>query len=246
MLLTGAAGSIGSRVRPLLRELFDLRAADVNAPAEAVEGEEVIVGDLLDRDVLAKAVGGMDAVIHLAGNPRPGSTWDELEGANVRMTERVLAAALNADVPKVVIASSVHASGAYNRDGHTPVDPTWTPRPCCLYGASKVAAETLGRVYSEKHGLSVACLRIAWAAPTPHLRTALSMWASTRDLAALMTRSALSEVPFGVYFGVSDNTDNPWLIDNARAELGYEPQDNGWDHADEIVPDPGERSLACF
>lgn len=245
MLLTGAAGGIGRRVRPLLRDHYTLRVTDVTAPAEAT-GDEVVVGDLLDADILARAVNGVDAVIHLAGNPRPDSTWDEVEAANVRMTEQVLAAALEAGVPRVVLASSVHASGGYNRDGQTPVDPRWSPRPCCLYGASKAAVESLGTVYSGKYGLSVACLRIAWAIPTPHLRKALSMWVSTRDLAQLMRCSVDSDVPFGVYFGVSNNTDNPWLIDNARAELGYEPEDNGWDQADHIVPDPDERDLACF
>jgi hypothetical protein len=42
-----------------------------------------------------------------------------------------------------------------------------------------------------------------------------------------MRKSLEAEASFGLYYGASNNRDCPWDISNARAELGFEPEDNG-------------------
>ena len=105
-------------------------------------------------------------------------------------------------------------------------------RPSTVYGCTKVFGEALARHYSDRHGMSAICLRIAWfqGYDSELLRTRpdmLSHWCSPRDLAQLMVKSIQSSLPFGIFFGVSDNTGRFWDIRNAQESIGYQPQDNG-------------------
>jgi hypothetical protein len=63
------------------------------------------------------------AALHLAGNPEPTAAWDDLYRANVVITRRVLAAAAGHEVGRIVLGSSVHASGGHNRPDRYPIDP---------------------------------------------------------------------------------------------------------------------------
>jgi hypothetical protein len=53
------------------------------------------------------------------------------------------------------------------------------------------------------------------------------IWLSHRDLIQLIQKSLTTKVQFGIYFGISNNKDAFWDISNARAELGFEPVDDG-------------------
>jgi nucleoside-diphosphate-sugar epimerase len=108
-------------------------------------------------------------------------------------------------------------------------------RPSSVYGCTKVFGEALARHYADAYGLSVICLRIGafFGYDAPGLRTkpeVLSSWCSPRDLAQLVVRSITSDVPFGVYFAVSDTPERRWDIEPARRDLGYEPIDKLTDH----------------
>jgi uronate dehydrogenase len=108
-------------------------------------------------------------------------------------------------------------------------------RPRTEYGCTKVFGEALARHYADKYGMSMICLRIGsfYAYGSDNLRTrkdALSRWSSPRDLTQLVTKSIRSDVPFGVYFAVSDTPVRQWDIESARRDLGYEPVDNAADH----------------
>jgi UDP-glucose 4-epimerase len=244
LLVTGAAGKVATRIRPRLADRYRLRLADVSPPTDVTPDNDVLVADLLDLDVVAAAVAGVDAVVHLAGNPRPTADWVALEPANVRMTQQLLEAACRAGVSRVVLASSVHAAGAYIRDTDIPVDPAWPAKPCCLYGASKAAGEAIGAMYATRHGMPVTCLRLGYAAPQPKSKWSLAMWVSPRDLAHLIDRALGFGPDYGVYFGISDNTRSLWRIDNARHELGYHPVDNAERYIDRI--DSAPANLPCW
>jgi uronate dehydrogenase len=244
ILITGAAGKIGRLLRAGLRGHYPiLRLLDV-APQEPAEpGEEVVTVDLNDRLATEAAMGDVDMAIHLAAVSRE-APFEEILAGNVTTTHSVFEAARRAGVRRVVFASSHHVTGFYARDQTVgPDDPV---RPDSFYGVSKVFGEALGRLYADKHGLEVVCLRIGSVAERPTRPRQLSTWLSPRDCVQLV-RCCLDApaVGFTVVYGVSANT-RRWWRDDAAARLAYQPQDNAEEFALEVVgPRPeGRSSLA--
>ena len=222
IVLTGAAGLVGTAVRePLRRAASRLILAD-RAPLTAeAPNEEIRQADLSDVETVASIIGGADAVVHLAGIPDEAPLPDLLE-ANVLGAHHVLEAARRTGVPRVVLASSNRLTGGY--PANRTVSPDMPPRPDGLYGVSKVAVEALGRLYSDKFGLEVVCLRIGSLESEPSEPRHLATWLSPRDCAgfvlAAVTRPGLR---FAAGYAVSANTRRFWEL---PGELGYEPQDD--------------------
>ena len=133
VLVSGALGRVAGQLLPGLRERFDLRLMD-RVPGPGETGSPVLVGELTDRQVLDEAVTGVDAVVHLAGNPDPEASWQQLRGPNIEGFAALLAACRKRGVRRLVFASSVHAMGAYEGWRRWPIDPAWPPAPCCSYG----------------------------------------------------------------------------------------------------------------
>ena len=107
-------------------------------------------------------------------------------------------------------------------------------RPDSRYGVSKAFGEALGRMYADKYGLEVACLRIGSFRAKPQDARQLATWISHRDMVAL-TRCCI-EAPafhFLVLYGVSNNTRNRWQNPHA-AKIGYRPLDNAEQYAAEL------------
>ena len=161
------------------------------------------------------------------------------------MTVAVLDAARDAGTPVVVLASSLHAVGGYVDAGHTGIGAGLAPWPCCVYGATKVFGEALGRVYADRYRLSVRCLRLGGVRDRPAARSWLGGWLSPGDLVRLVTAALAADVPYGIYHGISHNTGSRWSIDTARADLGYDPVDDSLAHAGTLPDDvgTGERFL---
>ena len=114
------------------------------------------------------------------------------------------------------------------------VDPGLPPLPDSRYGFSKVFGEALGRLYADKHGLAVACLRIGSFRERPQNARELRTWISHRDTVQLVRR-CIDAPPFhfiGVY-GVSANTRNEWKDESAPL-IGYRPEDNAEAFAKEL------------
>jgi nucleoside-diphosphate-sugar epimerase len=115
---TGTTGFLASRVAERLRARGDTVVALVRDPDKAAllrkVGREVVVGDLSDPDALRRGCEGCDAVLHAAAIYEIGISAKrrtEMYEANVRGTEHVLGAALDARVGKVVHVSSVVVFG---------------------------------------------------------------------------------------------------------------------------------------
>src|SRR5688572_13614263 len=108
LLLTGAAGEIGSVLRPALRGAADaLRWHDIRPITDAAAGEEVMTGDLTVPGIAEAAMKGVDCVIHLAGIPREtGGTPDQILTTNVVGTHCMFEAARLAGVKRFIFASS--------------------------------------------------------------------------------------------------------------------------------------------
>lgn len=224
ILLTGAAGHIGSHLRAPLREAAsELRLTDV-APLHAeAPNETVHQAELTDFDALRAAADGVEAVVHLGAIPVE-APFAELAAANLVGCYHVFEAARLGGAGRFVFASSNHATGYYPI-GHRLVG-TEPPRPDTLYGVTKVYGEALGRLYHEKFGMRVACIRIGTFGERPTEPRMLYTWLSAGDAVELVLACLTSpELGFEVIYGVSANQRSWWSAEPAR-RLGYVPHDD--------------------
>ena len=244
LLITGAAGEIGSVIRPALRDTARaLRLHDRNPITDLAPGEEAMTGNITDPVVAEAMTRDVDCVIHLAGVPREtGGTQAEILQANVIGCHAVFEAARANGVRRIIFASSNHTIGFHPAD--RAVGTTEPPRPSGLYGATKVFGEALGRLYADKHGIEVACLRIGAFRAKPGIARELGAWISHGDMQRLARACvAAPAFHFLVLYGVSRNTRAKWGGDEAaRAHVGYAPRDDAEAFAPEIeakAPPPG-------
>ncbi len=236
VVITGATGRIGSRLRPrLVRPGRTLRLLDVTPPDAPGPGEDVVVADVADTDALTAAFTGAGLVVHLAGHPseRP---WDEIMRVNVGGTRSVLEACHAAGVPRVLLASSIHAVGFETYAGGRDV-PVPVPRPDSYYGVSKATVEALGSLYADRYGMAVVSARIGTAeAEPPHVR-ALSTWLSPGDAARLVEAAATAPPGHHLVWGVSRNTRRVVSLDAGLA-IGFDPRDDAEAYAERLGSPP--------
>jgi nucleoside-diphosphate-sugar epimerase len=230
VLITGAAGRIGNACARGLRDRYDLRLMYHRTPLEDDFGQEVIQGAAGDLERMEEAVDGMDAIVHMAGNPNVDAPWDSILESNIVGLYCLYEAARRRQVRRIVFASSNHATGFYEQEG-TYTTAAMPARPDSYYGVSKVFGEDLGRYYHDQFGLEIICLRIGSFQPDEAVlnRTddrILSTWLSHRDCIQLVWRSIESTTKYGIYYGISGNSRAYWDISNAVGELGYAPEDD--------------------
>jgi NAD+ dependent glucose-6-phosphate dehydrogenase len=232
VVVTGAAGLVGGLVVAGLRDRYALRPTDVR------DGDGIAAGDLRDAAFVDGVLTGAGAVVHLAANADPDVGWADLRGPNADALVTLLDAAVRGGtVRTVVLASSLHAMGGHLDAGRTGIGPDLAPYPCCAYGATKVLGETLGRVYTDLHGLSVRCLRLGGVAERPLATSWLGGWLSSGDAVRLVEAALTADVRYGVYHGISANTGSMWSWASARDELGYRPRDDSAEHAHGVTND---------
>lgn len=244
LLITGAAGEIGTVIRPALRDTARaLRLHDRKPIADLAPGEEAMAGDITNPAVADAMTRGVDCLIHLAGVPREtGGTRAEILDANVIGCHQVFEAARANGVRRIVFASSNHTIGFHPADAA--VGTTEPPRPSGLYGATKVFGEALGRLYADKHGIEFAALRIGAFRDRPGIARELGAWMSFGDMRRL-ARACVTAPPFHflVLYGISNNRRAKWGGDEAaRAHVGYAPEDDAEAFAAAIAsnaPPPG-------
>ncbi|MFD9032477.1 NAD-dependent epimerase/dehydratase family protein [Streptomyces sp. NPDC059567] len=238
VLLTGAAGGVGTLMRALLPAYgYELRLLDL-APVDGAP--DAIVADVTDRKALREAVRGVDAIIHLAGISLE-STFEKVLAANITGLHHLYEAAREEGVGRIVFASSNHAVGfTPHPRGDEPLVPVDTPhRPDTFYGLSKCFGEDLAQFYWDQHGLETVSVRIGSCFPEPTSVRMLSMWLSPADGARLFHAALTAEhVGHTVVYGSSANTRLWWDLSTARA-LGYEPQDDSELFAERIIAEQG-------
>lgn len=241
ILITGAAGSLGSHLRRGLAPLAEtLRLVDLREMGEQKGSEEHVICNLADREAAFEAVRGCDAVVHFAGHPRE-QTFEEIIADTLPAAYHVYEASRRFGVRRVVYASSIHAVGFY--DLETVPDTTVPHRPDTFYGLTKTFVEDLASLYWDKFGLESVCLRICSCFEAPRDRRMLWSWLSFADMVRL-TEAALvaPRVGFSVIYGRSDNA--PAAVSNARAShIGFRPMDSADGFAAEVMarterPDP--------
>ncbi len=232
VLITGCSGKIGSSLATLLPAMgWQLRGLDQQPATSPIEQ---VHGGITDPDALDRAMAGVRAVVHLAGQSTE-APWPVIREANIEGSYQVFEAARRAGVRRVVYASSNHAVGFTPRQP-SHADPAAglaadTPaRPDTLYGVSKVFGEALGRYYVDRYGMQVACLRIGTFADTPPDARAMATWLSPQDCARLVDACLRTdELGFALVWGVSANRDRWWSTAAGQA-LGYQPLDDASRH----------------
>lgn len=182
VLITGGAGFIGANLARRLvaagdrvRILDDLSVGH----REYLAGlpHELVVAPLADRDAIGRAVGGVDAVVHLAARAGiPDSVVDPLGTfeVNVARLLDVLDAARMAGARRFVFASSNAAAGEHE----PPADERDLPRPTSPYGASKLAGEAYCQAYAATYGLAACALRFsnAYGPCSLHKKSVVAAW----------------------------------------------------------------------
>lgn len=243
VLLTGAAGGVGTMLRPLLRKIYpELVLSDMRRPDGLGADEPFRQADLTHPAEVEAAVEGMEGILHLGGFSVEGP-WETILQANIIGCTNLFEAARKKGVKRVVFASSNHAMGFYPRHSH--IGTATIPRPDSRYGVSKVFGEAVGALYADKHGLGVLSIRIGNVGERPIDKRRLAIWLHPEDLVQLM-RIGLEHPGLGyeVVYGASANERIWW--DNTRAyQLGYQPKHRAEDHAAfalaeqaKVAPDP--------
>lgn len=173
VVVTGAAGFIGSHLtESLLADGHEVTGVDAfvdyypraqkerNLETARASGRFTFVEGLIQELDLAPILTGAGQVYHLAAQAGVRASWGrEFEGYtghNVLATQRLLEAAMEAGVPRVVNASS---SSVYGDAASLPLREDGGCRPLSPYGVTKLAAENLGILYEKNHGLPVVSLR---------------------------------------------------------------------------------------
>lgn len=256
ILVTGAAGRIGSLLRRSLPHdadlqhhlggCFHLRATDIAEPGPDAASEDFRVGNLANAGFVETlfADGRVVSVIHLAGYPREAE-WDVLLDANILSSINIWEAARKARVERVLYASSNHAIGLYPR--LQKIDHRVPQRPDSRYGVTKVFGEELGFLYAYKFGIRSFSMRIGMFQTQPQTYRGLSTWLSHPDLVRLVKVGLTADYTCETVYGVSNNTRSFW--DNAAAHrLGYQPQDDAEDfaHLFPIADNPDEGPAERF
>ena len=224
--ITGGKGTIGTVLAKGLRDSL-----------------EITILDYPDCDVkelgrLVEAVRGHDVVIHLAWDIKieNGERSGQVESGKISpdnslMTYNVYEAALTSKVPRVIMASSVHADRYTRWDRPELMSPYRLPEPNDPYGASKDFMEALGRYYVSKYKRpEVVCIRFGGVnrENDPHREDSIypAVWFSHRDCVSLVrTCIEASSIPNGyaIVYGISNNTTR---LHDYSNPLGWKPQDD--------------------
>jgi uronate dehydrogenase len=232
ILITGAAGDVGTRLRKLLKGVYSLRVSDIRKPADLGADDEFVTADLGDYEQTKQITAGIDGIVHLGGYSVEGP-WETIHKSNIVGCYNLFEAAYRSGVKRIVFASSNHAVGFYPRDRKIGVDVT--VRPDSRYGVSKAFGEAVGALYADKHGLRVTCIRIGNVGDKPLDKRRMSIWIKPEDLAQLI-RIGLEhpDIRFEIFYGASDNAAGWWDNSNAR-RYGYRPQFRSEDFRDEAM-----------
>ena len=218
ILITGAAGAVGTVLIKGLGDRYQLRGFDrVPLP----ELEDAVVGELTDFEAVVRATQGMDAVIHLAGNPSGAAPWEEILHSNIIGTYNLFEAARRSGVSRIAFASRAGLLAPYPEEITRTVD--LPPRPESYYSISKVFGENLGYMYASQFGLECVSVRIGNVrADRPHAEHPHHL--SHADLVRVFERAVIHPgAQYEVVFGVSAGDWPLYDLEHGRRAVGYNP-----------------------
>jgi NAD+ dependent glucose-6-phosphate dehydrogenase len=235
VLITGACGNIGRKLRAAWADVYDLVLLDRSAGSG---DPDVIRADLsvLDDDWITH-FHGVDTVVHLAANTNEFANWDDLVGPNLDAMANVFHAAALAGVERIIFASSNHVMGEYQALGDGPISVDMNPMPDGPYGVTKLVGERLGQSLARAFDLTFIALRLGWVQEGKNRPETLpddwarGMWLSNADLVRLFDCAVEAEIEdrsFVLVNGMSRNHGMRWDLSDAAELLGYLPKDDAF------------------
>jgi len=235
IVLTGAAGRLGSYLRePLTKIADELVSTDIADDIGTLyNSERYVKADLASLDDMLGVLEGAEMVVHM-GAVADEAPFEQLLGPNFVGAYNIWESAYRNGLRRVVYASSIHAVGMYPKNEF--INTEVRHRPDTFYGLAKCFAEDLGSMYWDKRGLESVHMRILSCAQVTNAR-ALGSYLSYDDLILLVQRCIETPVTgFSVIYGVSNNDRAP--VDNSKAHfLGYQPKDNAEEFAAQVLAD---------
>jgi uronate dehydrogenase len=242
ILLTGASGNLGRQITKGLAEAgYALRLTDIaHFPDSLPPGATFTQADLAEADTLKTLAEGCKTILHFGGASTE-HPFNDVLGPNIAGLFHIYEAARAAKA-RVVFASSNHAIGFHPRSEK--LDSDCALNPDGYYGLSKAYGELMGGMYFNKHGVENVNIRIGSCFPAPINARMLATYLSFGDLVRLLIRCIETPVTGScVVWGASNNSRTFWGKD-ARATLGWVPQDTADTHeaelADKVSGDPVE------
>jgi nucleoside-diphosphate-sugar epimerase len=235
VLITGACGNLGGKLRAAWSDLYNLVLLDIAPPPHDEEVVRVDLGELDDEWITY--FHDVDTVVHLAADPNDSATWEELERPNLDALANVLHAAALAGVERFIFASSNHVMGGYRELADMRITPDLPPRPDGPYGAAKLMGERMGRSLARAFDMTFIALRLGWVQGGENRADTLpddwsrGMWLSNRDMVRLFEAAVEAELgdrDFVVVNGMSNNRGTRWDLDAAAELLGFDPEDDAY------------------
>jgi uronate dehydrogenase len=225
ILITGAGGMIAPDLVERLQDDYDIRLSDIQ-PVDTPH--KFIRADLADREAVAQAVTGVQAIIHLGA-----ITWDqdvlsEMIPSNIIGTYNVFEQGRKAGVQRIVFASSHHTVAYYHEEGILNLNEDQAPRPDTFYAVTKLYGEALARMYFERYALRSYCLRIGYYMTAKRISEGFGRYKealilSPDDFAQMVRLCLTTEEKFGISNCIS-KARRPWLSTRKAQEvLGYRP-----------------------
>jgi uronate dehydrogenase len=152
ILITGAAGDVGTHLRRELAGKYVLRVSDLRSLTKLNKEERFSRADISQMADALRITKGVDAIVHLGGYSVEGP-WDAILSANIVGCYNMIEAAHKNGVKRFIFATSNHATGFCRRD--ETIDHRVYPKPDGRYGVSKVFGEALGSLYADKYAMGV-------------------------------------------------------------------------------------------
>jgi nucleoside-diphosphate-sugar epimerase len=241
VLITGASGLIGGLV---IRDLSD-RYEFSGLSRRPVPGIVHTQAEISDPVAIRKAAAGMDMVLHLAAETQDYDDWDKVMSNTIGGTLNMYRAAQEAGVRRVVFMStgstmcgyewyegSPYGALAANEFDKLPpgekmityLDP---PRPDSFYGVGKLFGENTGRLFSDRYGMSVICIRLGavLASDRPEMVRHFPGYLAQADAVQMVDKclSAPESVRFDIFDAISENSRRWRDTSHAKEVIGWRP-----------------------
>jgi nucleoside-diphosphate-sugar epimerase len=241
ILVTGCSGRVGkAAAKELLTRGHRIRGFDL-VPAPGVD--DMVLGTLTSVDDVARAMRGVQTVIHLAATPDDADFLNEIVPNNIIGVHHIFEEAQKAGVKRMIAASSGQVVWYQRLTGPVPVGVDVHPTPRYWYAAAKVFLEAAGRVFAHKHGMEVIAARLGWCPRTleqvEEIRAAewaQNVYLSPSDAGlffACAAEATLAE-KFTVMYVASKSKRATYDLATTKRLVGYEPLEI-WPQGIEVV-----------
>jgi len=241
VLITGVSGLIGGLVLRDLAGKYEFSGLS----RRAVAGIPHTQADITDFEKVRAASRGMDMVLHLAAETQDYDDWDKVMSNTMGGTLNMYRAAQEAGVKRVVFMSTGSTMCGYEWYEGSPygklaanelqklpatekmlsyLDP---PRPDSFYGVGKLFGENTGRLFSDKYGMSVICIRLGAVLPgdRPEMVRHFPGYLSQGDAVQMVDKclDAPDSVRFDIFDAISENSRRWRDTGHAKDVIGWRP-----------------------